>query len=192
MFQPFVLAGSAKTQGQQGTGLGLAITKQLVNMLGGHISFESMPNQGSTFRIKMPIAPRPGETTAGTGNDANPAGATRKTKILVVDDNQMVCKAVGRLLETSGHEVAVAFDGRSALEKAREFQADVVVLDLQLPDMGGYELLDELKKLGTFAPTKSIALTGYGEEHRRNSGVKFDHFLTKPADAKALEKLVLP
>lgn len=192
LFQPFVQADSAKTQGQQGTGLGLAITKQLVNMLGGQLSFESVPNQGSTFRIKMPIASRPGETTAETSNGANLAGTTQKTKILVVDDNQMVCKAIGRLLETSGHEVAVAFDGRSALEKAREFQADVVVLDLQLPDMGGYELLDQLKKLETCAHMKSIALTGYGEEHRRNSGVEFDHFLTKPADAKALEKLLLP
>jgi PAS domain S-box-containing protein len=191
LFQPFVQADSAKTQGQQGTGLGLAITKQLVNRLGGQLSFESVPNQGSTFRIKMPIGSRPGETTAGTGNGANAAGVTRKTKILLVDDNEMVCKAIGRLLETSGHEVAVAFDGRSALEKAREFQADVVVLDLQLPDMGGYELLEQLKKLETLAHTKSIALTGYGEECRRNQGVEFDHFLTKPADAKVLETLLV-
>jgi CheY-like chemotaxis protein len=138
----------------------------------------------------MPIA-CPRITTAGTGNGVNCAAAKRKSKILLVDDNQMVCKAIGRLLEISGHEVAVAFDGQSALEKAREFQADVVVLDLELPDMGGYELLGQLKKLKTLANTKSIALTGYGEELRRNAGVEFDHFLTKPADAKVLENLLL-
>jgi len=121
----------------------------------------------------------------------NCAAARRKSKILLVDDNQMVCKAIGRLLEISGHEVAVAFDGQSALEKAREFQADVVVLDLELPDMGGYELLEQLKKLKTLANTKSIALTGYGEEFRHHKGVEFDHFLTKPADAKVLENLLL-
>jgi PAS domain S-box-containing protein len=190
LFQPFMQANSATTRGQEGTGLGLAITKQLVSMLGGEIAFESVPNRGSTFRIKMPIACRRA-TTAGTSNGVNCAATRRKSKILLVDDNQMVCKAIGRLLETSGHEVAVAFDGQSALEKAREFQADVVVLDLELPDMGGYELLGQLKKLKTLAHTKSIALTGYGEEFRHHEGVEFDHFLTKPTDAKVLENLLL-
>jgi PAS domain S-box-containing protein len=186
LFQPFMQASSVTTRGQEGTGLGLAITKQLVSMLGGEISFESVPNRGSIFRIKMPIACRRA-TTAETTNDVNCAAAKRKSKILLVDDNQMVCKAIGRLLEISGHEVAVAFDGQSALAKAREFQADVVVLDLKLPDMGGYELLAQLKKLKTLTNTKSIALTGYGEDFRQNGGVRFDHFLTKPVDAKALE-----
>ena len=190
LFQPFMQANSATTRGQEGTGLGLAITKQLVSMLGGEIAFESVPNRGSTFRIKMPIACRRA-TTAETSNGVNCAATRRKSKILLVDDNQMVCKAIGRLLETSGHEVAVAFDGQSALEKAREFQADVVVLDLELPDMGGYELLGQLKKLKTLAHTKSIALTGYGEEFRHHEGVEFDHFLTKPTDAKVLENLLL-
>lgn len=190
LFQPFMQANSATTRGQEGTGLGLAITKQLVSMLGGEIAFESVPNRGSTFRIKMPIACRRA-TTAGTSNGVNCAATRRKSKILLVDDNQMVCKAIGRLLEISGHEVAVAFDGQSALEKAREFQADVVVLDLELPDMGGYELLGQLKKLKTLAHTKSIALTGYGEEFRHHEGVEFDHFLTKPTDAKVLENLLL-
>jgi len=129
-------------------------------------------------------------TTAGTNNGANSAAAIRKSKILLVDDNQTVCKAIARLLEVSGHDVAVAFDGKSALETVRRFQADVVVLDLKLPDMGGYELLGHLKKLKTLANMKSIALTGYGEEFRQNRGVKFDHFLTKPVDAKALETLL--
>jgi len=190
LFQPFMQANSATTRGQEGTGLGLAITKQLVSMLGGEIAFESVPNRGSTFRIKMPIACRRA-TTAETSNGVNCAATRRKSKILLVDDNQMVCKAIGRLLEISGHEVAVAFDGQSALEKAREFQADVVVLDLELPDMGGYELLGQLKKLKTLAHTKSIALTGYGEEFRHHEGVEFDHFLTKPTDAKVLENLLL-
>jgi PAS domain S-box-containing protein len=190
LFQPFMQADKATILGQEGTGLGLAITKQLVEMLEGEISFESVPNQGSTFRIRMPIT-CVGAATAGTNNGASGDAPKRKSKILLVDDNQMVCKAIGRLLEISGHEVAVAFDGQSALEKAREFQADVVVLDLKLPDMGGYELLEQLRKLKPLANTKSIALTGYGEECRRNAGVEFDHFLTKPADAKTLEALLL-
>ena len=189
LFQPFMQASSIPTRGQEGTGLGLAITKQLVSMLGGEISFESVPAKGSTFCVRMPIVSARA-TTGGTNNGANSAAATRKSKILLVDDNQTVCKAIGRLLESSGHQVAVAFDGKTALETVRRFHADVVVLDLRLPDMGGYELLGQLKKLKTFANTKSIALTGYGEEFRQNGGVRFDHFLTKPVDAQALEALL--
>jgi CheY-like chemotaxis protein len=91
----------------------------------------------------------------------------------------------------SGHDVATAFDGQSALETVRNFQPDAVILDLKLPDMGGYELLQRLKMLQNLQHTKSIALTGFGEEFRRNGGVKFDHFLTKPVDAKALEAFLL-
>jgi CheY-like chemotaxis protein len=334
LFQPFVQAERAMTRDHEGTGLGLAITKRLLKMLGGEIAFESAPNHGSVFRIRIPCgsataatAPRAGEKSApgalrsrlncrvlvaddraeiryllrlfleGAGaqvvavadgpaaleavqsaraqgapidivildiqmpgldgyetarrlraqgftkpiigltagamsgdrerclqsgfdacltkpidqptllemircqtqesnsenHAAKGAGLTRpgrKCRILLVDDNPMVCRSIGRLLEMSGHEVAMAFDGKSALETVRRFQADVVVLDLKLPDMGGYELLGQLKKLKTFAHTKSIALTGYGEEFRQNGGVNFDHFLTKPVDAKALEALL--
>ena len=189
LFQPFMQASGVTIQGYEGTGLGLAITKQLVAMLGGEISFESVPTKSSTFRIRMPMASAR-STAVGSNNGANSAAPRRKNKILLVDDNQTVCKAIARLLEVSGHDVAVAFDGKSALETVRRFQADVVVLDLKLPDMGGYELLGHLKKLKTLANMKSIALTGYGEEFRQNRGVKFDHFLTKPADAKALEALL--
>src|SRR5215510_4626131 len=189
LFQPFMQASGVTIQGYEGTGLGLAITKQLVAMLGGEISFESVLTKGSTFRIRMPMA-SVRSTAVGSNNGANSAAPRRKNKILLVDDNQTVCKAIARLLEVSGHDVAVAFDGKSALETVRRFQADVVVLDLKLPDMGGYELLGHLKKLKTLANMKSIALTGYGEEFRQNRGVKFDHFLTKPVDAKALETLL--
>ncbi len=190
VFQPFVQADSATTWGQEGTGLGLAITKQLVDMMGGEIAFESEANRGSTFRVRMPVACSPAAATkANTG--ATCAATRRKAKVLLVDDNQPICKALGRLLEMAGHEVVLAFNGQSALEKAREFQADVAILDLKLPDMGGYELLARLKGLKTFQNTKTIALTGYGEEFRANARVEFDHFLTKPVDAKELETLLV-
>jgi CheY-like chemotaxis protein len=94
-------------------------------------------------------------------------------------------------LEMSGHEVAVAFDGKSALEMAAVFQPDVFVLDLKLPDMSGHELLRRLKAMQHHRHTKSIALTGFGGESRRNDDVEFDHLLTKPVRAKELEMLLL-
>lgn len=215
LFQPFMQGDSAEIRGHEGTGLGLAITKQLVDMLEGEISFESEPNRGSSFRIRMPItsvramnASGSSEKTAteliryyiqkfaqedGTSNGAvlNYSAARRKIKILFVDDNQTVSRSMTRLLKMSGHEVASAFDGQSALRTARDFQADAVILDLNLPDMGGYELLRQLKKLRTLQDAKSIALTGYGEEFRQNGAVEFDHFLTKPVDIKKLEALLV-
>jgi CheY-like chemotaxis protein len=160
--------------------------------LGGEISFESELNRGSTFRIKMPLASAQAVTDViNNGAVSNHSAAGRKTKILLVDDNQMVCRSMARLLEMSGHEVAVAFDGQSALETAGVFQADVFVLDLKLPDMSGHELLRRLKALKSLQHAKSIALTGFGEEFRRNDDVEFDHLLTKPVDTKVLETLLV-
>jgi PAS domain S-box-containing protein len=190
LFQPFMQADSATTPGHEGTGLGLAITRQLVDLLGGEISFESAPNRGSTFRVKMRVTPI-WFTTTGINKTASCTSARRKIKILLVDDNQMACRAIARLLAMSGHDVATAFDGQSALETVRDFQPDVVILDLKLPDMGGYELLQRLKMLQRLQHMKSIALTGFGEEFRQNGGVEFDHFLTKPVDTKELEGLLL-
>ena len=192
LFQPFVQADSFAARGREGTGLGLAITKHLVEMLGGEISFESELNRGSTFRIKMPLASAQAVTEViRRGAVSNHSVAGRKLKILLVDDNQMVCRSMARLLEMSGHEVAVAFDGQSALDTAGVFQADVFVLDLKLPDMSGHELLRRLKALKSLQHTKSIALTGFGEEFRRNDDVEFDHLLTKPVDTKVLETLLV-
>src|SRR5262245_44473027 len=101
-------ASGATIQGYEGTGLGLVITKQLISLLGGEISFESEPTKGSTFRIRMPAAPVQ-STAVASKNGVNYAAARRKNKILLVDDNQTVCKAIARLLEISGHDVAVAF-----------------------------------------------------------------------------------
>jgi PAS domain S-box-containing protein len=188
LFQPFVQADSLAAREHEGTGLGLAITKHLVEMLGGEISFESKLDRGTTFHIKIPLV-----LAGATPQDAvsNRSAVGRKIKILLVDDNQMVCRSMGRLLEMSGHEVAVAFDGQSALETAGVFQPDVFVLDLKLPDMSGHELLRRLKTLQSLQHTKSIALTGFGEEFRRSDDVEFDHLLTKPVDTKELETLLL-
>jgi PAS domain S-box-containing protein len=192
LFQPFVQADSLATREYEGTGLGLAITKHLVDILGGEISFESELNRGSKFRVRMPLPPARA-AAAATPSGAVPAyhAAGHRIKILLVDDNQMVCRSMARLLEMSGHEVAVAFDGQSALEIAGVFQPEVFVLDLKLPDMSGHELLRRLKTLQSLQHTKSIALTGFGEEFRRNDDVEFDYLLTKPVDAKELETLLV-
>jgi two-component system, chemotaxis family, CheB/CheR fusion protein len=111
-------------------------------------------------------------------------------KILLVDDHRTACKSTARLLEMSGYEVRVAFNGKSAIAAAQGFAADALILDIKLPDMSGYELLRRLREAGLPA-ARSIALTGYGEDTRSNDpNENFDHFLLKPVDFTHLEALL--
>jgi PleD family two-component response regulator len=112
-------------------------------------------------------------------------------KILLVDDSRTACTAIGRLLESSGHCVRMAFDGKSALSTAQNFDADIVMLDFKLPDTTGYELLKELKKLKSLQNAKFFAVSGLAREDIQNkdSPVDFDHFITKPVDVSYVETL---
>lgn len=112
-------------------------------------------------------------------------------KILLVDDNEKACKATGTLLEKAGYRVQMAFDGRSAIETAHNFDANVVLLDFKLPDIGGYELLGRLKEIKRLQSAKFFAVSGYAREdiQRQNSEVDFDYFITKPVIISELQKL---
>lgn len=113
-------------------------------------------------------------------------------KILLVDDHQVACKSTAILLEMSGHKVRTAFDGRSAIRIAEEFSPDIVILDIGLPDISGYELLRQLKQFKNLKTAMFIALTGFEEEAARPSdtGVNFHHFLRKPVDTTELKALL--
>jgi two-component system CheB/CheR fusion protein len=113
-------------------------------------------------------------------------------KILLVDDHQVACKSTAILLELSGHKVRTAFDGRTAIRIAGEFSPNIVILDIGLPDISGYELLSRLKQLKNLETAMFIALTGFEEETARpsNTGVDFHHFLRKPVDTSELKSLL--
>ena len=113
-------------------------------------------------------------------------------KVLLVDDHQVACKSTAILLEMSGYEVRTAFNGRTAIEIACEFSPDIIILDIGLPDIGGYELLNRLKQLKELQTSKFIALTGFEEETARQSqtGVEFHHFLRKPVDTSQLNAIL--
>ena len=113
-------------------------------------------------------------------------------KILLVDDHQVACKSTAILLEMAGHRVRTAFNGRTAIEVAGEFSPDIVILDIGLPDISGYELLGQLKQFKELETSTFIALTGFEEETARptDSGVDFHHFLRKPVDTSQLKALL--
>ena len=120
--------------------------------------------------------------------------AKSSSKILLVDDSKIACKSTAILLEMGGHQVRTALSGDAALEIARAYQPDAVILDINLPDMNGFELLKKLKALEHLSSTTFIALTGYEQEaiYTNERHVIFDHFLQKPVDVAHLETLLLP
>jgi CheY-like chemotaxis protein len=113
------------------------------------------------------------------------------TRVLVVDDSVDSAETLGELLKIWGHEVQLAHDGKSALEAARSFAPDVVLLDIGLPEMDGFAVAERMKAEGT-AGRMLIALTGYGEQAHRERAQKagFHHHLVKPVDPEALQKII--
>jgi CheY-like chemotaxis protein len=124
---------------------------------------------------------------------ATPVVGKPSLKILLVDDSENACIAIGRLLERAGHQVRTALNGESALGVAQDFDADVVMLDFKLPDIGGYELLRRLKKVKSLQNAKFFAVSGYAREdiQEKAPAVDFDYFIMKPIDMSYLQELFL-
>lgn len=123
---------------------------------------------------------------------SRPSGAGQSGfRVLVVDDSETSLEATARYLQLSGHTVLKAADGQSAIDSARAFKPEKVLLDLSLPDMDGYEVLKQLKALGGMEKTVFVAITGFGEEEQgRAKDAGFDYFLSKPIDMEGLIKLL--
>ncbi len=115
----------------------------------------------------------------------------KNSKILLVDDSQAACSLLANWLESRGHAVRAVYDGKSALHLAQEFHPDVVLLDIRLPDMNGYQLMQRLRDLDGLGPAIFIALSGYGEDDAPGRGsVEFDYFIQKPLNIEQLDSLL--
>jgi CheY-like chemotaxis protein len=115
-----------------------------------------------------------------------------RRRVLVVDDNVDAAKSIAMILNLSGYDVRCVHDGPSALQAARAYRPDVVVLDIGLPGMSGYEVAQQLRATPEFKRTPLVAVTGYGQEEdrRRSNEVVINHHLTKPVDANARQAFV--
>jgi signal transduction histidine kinase/CheY-like chemotaxis protein len=190
VFDLFTQGERSPDRAQGGLGLGLALVKSLVERHGGTVEARSAgPGCGSEFTVRLPrvhgvvAAPdSPCELTAS-------AGARR---IMIVDDNADAAHTLSLYLEALGHKVRVAFDGHSALVMAGQEAPQVLLLDIGLPDIDGFELARSLRALPQTAGAVFIALTGYGqpEDRARSRDAGFDHHLTKPVDPAYLAKLL--
>jgi len=170
------------------------LVKSLVQMHGGTVEARSEgPNRGSEFIIHLPAASRPLVSRSPVISPL-PAVGGAPCRILLVDDNVDAAASLGKLLQLLGHDVRLAHEGKSAIDTARRYHPDVVVLDIGMPGFDGYEVAKQLRREPGFDHTRLIALTGYGQEEdrRRSLGAGFDVHLVKPVDMVALQELLGP
>jgi PAS domain S-box-containing protein len=194
LFDPFTQADRSLDRSQGGLGIGLTVVRRLVELHGGNVTvFSEGPGLGSEFVIQLPIVT---SETLETPVLVRPAPAPVKgptRRVLVVDDNVDAANSLALLIRLDGHDVRVSHGGQSALEIGERFQPDVIVLDIGLPGMDGYEVARHLRRKPTTAASLLIALTGYGqtEDYRRSREAGFDHHLVKPVDPKAVRQLLV-
>jgi signal transduction histidine kinase/ActR/RegA family two-component response regulator len=162
-----------------GLGIGLALTRKLAQMHGGTITAESEGvDRGSTFTISLPVVALPqARTISPTQTSEQKTGALR---VLIVDDNDSAARGLSKLLTHHGHTVQTAHNGEKALESVQPFNPDVVLLDIGLPDIDGYEVARRLRARGWRGPL--VALTGYGLDQDKTDAkdAGFDQHLVKP------------
>jgi PAS domain S-box-containing protein len=188
VFEPFAQLETREALASGGIGIGLSLAKALIELHGGHIGAQSAgAGRGSRFVASLPLASAPKPTAAAANGASKPA-----RRLLVVDDNVDAAASQAALLRVLGHEVEVAYDGETALEKARSFRPEIVLLDLGMPGMDGYEVARRLRASEAGRELKLVAQTGWAQEEdrRRTREAGFDAHLAKPVDVTLLQQVL--
>jgi PAS domain S-box-containing protein len=186
LFKPFTQAPQTLERTRGGLGLGLAVVKGLVELHHGRVDVVSDAT-GSAFTVRLPLqAP-----VAPVARDVA-QHLQYPRRVLVIEDNVDIADSLRDLLDLKGHDVQVAYEGRAGLARAREFRPDVVICDLGLPDMTGYEVARAIREDPLLERTWLIALSGYGqsEDLQRSLDAGFDRHVTKPPKLDTLESVI--
>ena len=193
LFDLFVQGERRMERSAGGVGIGLALVKRLVEMHGGTVhALSPGPGKGSEFVVRLPaveIVPRVASPLPA--RESRPSGQ-RGLRVLVVDDNVDAADGLKMLLELDGEHVDAAYDGEAALRRARESRPQVVLLDVGMPGMDGYELARRLREAPETRDACIIAVTGWGqaEDRQKSKEAGFDLHLVKPIDPEALRRLL--
>ncbi|MCX8026562.1 MAG: response regulator [Thermodesulfovibrionales bacterium] len=198
IFESFTQVDSSTTRKYGGTGLGLSICKGLVSLLGGSIDVESEVGKGSTFYFTIPV-----KASSMTKKDAEESQQrealdkkpTRSLNILVVDDNELNLLIASRLLTKKGHAVTTANDGNEAIKLLQKDRFDMVFMDINMPEMDGYDTTRMIRKIGIMTdgkPIPIIAMTAYAMKGDKEKCIEagMDDYIAKPIDAKQLYELL--
>ena len=185
LFEPFVQGRQTIERAKGGLGLGLALVHKLAGLHGGSLAVES-GSQGSVFTIRLPLAGDGAGATSGAGSGA---GTLRTRKIMLVEDQKDARESLEAVLKADGHEVQTAADGLEALERLRLYRPDIVLIDIGLPGMNGYELARAIGALPG-QDAMLIALTGYGQPEDRMQAQRagFAAHLIKPVIYEDLDR----
>jgi PAS domain S-box-containing protein len=193
IFEMFRQVDRSLERSEGGLGIGLNLVKRLVEMHGGNVEAHSVgPGKGSEFIVHLPMASQLKDRGPQPVSDDKRPTVSATHRILVVDDNRDSADSVAMLLSMKGNEVNTAHDGLEALQVVAAFQPDVVLLDIGLPKLNGYEVARRIREQPGGCNMMLIALTGWGQEEdrRRSKEAGFDHHLTKPIDFSVLHELL--
>ena len=199
IFDSFSQADSATTRKYGGTGLGLAITKRLAELLGGYVFLESQVGKGSIFSLAIPVPTGWREESSCNKYQAiddstlivdEAKGTTMSGKILVAEDNPSNQKLISILLQKMGVEVTIADDGRVAVDKALAEKFDLILMDMQMPNMNGYDATRELRNKGCNTPIIAVTANAMIGDEDKCMGTGCDGYLSKPIDRTKLAEIV--
>ena len=191
VFDLFTQAERSLDRSQGGLGIGLALVRRLVELHGGTVAASSVVRKGSEFVIRLPAEPPPRikviSPQTATGQLTVPS-----LRVLVVDDNQDTATSLALLVKESGHDVRTAHDGSAIVETALEYRPNVVLLDVGLPGINGFEVAKRLRGQRDLGDAVLVAITGYGAESDRQRSLEagFDHHLIKPGDFGTVRQIL--
>jgi PAS domain S-box-containing protein len=193
VFDLFTQGDKSLARPLAGLGIGLSVVRTLVEMHGGRVEAHSAgPGLGSEFIVRLPLVARPESEQAGPVETDTASGDDAERRVLVVDDNVDAAASLAALLRYANYEVRVAHGGSEAFEMLHAFSPQVVLLDIGLPGMDGYDLAKAMRSRSETRGALLVAITGYGQESDRARAREagFDHHLTKPVDFARLQALL--
>jgi two-component system CheB/CheR fusion protein len=193
VFEPFVQSDGSLARSEGGLGIGLTLVRSLVEMHGGTVEAHSPGlGQGSEFVVRLPVRVQAAMPEPALPRETSPFTPARPVRVLVVEDNVDAAESLATLLRLWGHDVRVVHDGLDALDAARAYQPEVVLLDIGLPGLDGYQVAERLRDDVGLDHALLVAMTGYGqpEDRRRSREAGIHHHFVKPVEPFVLRNLL--
>jgi len=192
IFDMFAQIDRSIERGYAGLGIGLTLVKSLVEMHGGTIELHSEGiNRGSEFKVRLPLlVEQPDLAIQDESVKTNDSSV--RCRVLIVDDNEAAADMLAMVVRMQGHEVATASDGQEAIQRSSEFLPQMILMDIGMPKMNGYDAVRAIRKQPWGKNILIVALTGWGqdEDKRRTKAAGFDHHLVKPAEPAEVQRLI--